>query len=118
MAKPTVEAIHATLKEVRLAKEQVRALRGADNPLGSPRRELIESAFWQLDEIEGDLLLRQIDEAVDELSNDAKSLVSLADAMKQSVKGLESVAHGIETAAKAVEIIVNTVQKVASVAGI
>jgi hypothetical protein len=112
---PSAEQINDTLKAVRAAKEQVRALRTPDFPLGSERRELIEAAFWQLDEIEGDLLLQQVDSAVEELEADGKSLVSLADKMKKSIAGLESVAKGISTAATAIQTIVNLIQNVAKV---
>src|ERR1700732_5185688 len=115
MPQPTPQQINDTLKAVRAAKDQGRALRTPDYPPGSARRELIEAAFLQLDEIEGGLLLQQLDSAVGELEADGKSLVSLADQMKKSVAGLESIAQGIATAAAAVQTIVNVIQAAAKI---
>jgi methyl-accepting chemotaxis protein len=111
---PTADDINNALKKVRAAKEQIQPLRG-NYPGDSERGDLIETAFWQLDEIEGDLLLRQLDDCVDELDADSKSLNSLADKMKKDIAGLESIAQGIETAAKAIGTIVDIIEKVSAV---
>ena len=114
MPKPKPQEILTALKAVRAAKEQVRALRTPEYPLGSELRELIETAFLILDEIEGDLLLQQLEGAVSELEADGKSLQSLANKMQQSIAGLEAIAQGIATAAKAIQVVVDIIQKAAA----
>lgn len=101
---------------VREAREAVGSAR-FDSALSVEERQKLEQANIELNNLEGELILREIRERVDALTNDCARLEALAKDMKQSAEKLKAIAEMIEKAAKAVAVLVEIASK-ASGAGL
>jgi hypothetical protein len=101
------------IRQVRLALDAVASAR-FDPALPTPDRQQLETAYGALDEVEGVLILQEINERLDALRSDSDNLAALARKMAQSAQRLQAIADLIDRAAKAVAALVEIAAKASS----
>lgn len=101
------------LRAVREAKDAVRSAR-FETSLPAKSRTKLERLYTLLDKLEDDLILRELDEALDALVTSAEKIEKVSEEIREATKELEGIAEIVEKAAKAVKVLVDVASRAAS----
>ncbi len=106
----------AVLAKVRTAKQEVNTRR-ADNAISDKDRSLLEQAYTVLDEVEDDLILRELADRIDGLKAASAALGKVTAKMDTAVKKIQKVVDLVGDAAQALKALAD-IAITASKAGI
>jgi len=103
----------AVIAKVRVAKQEANARR-ADNSISDKDRGLLEQAYTMLDEVEDDLILKEIGDRIDELKASSAALSKVTAKMDTNVKKIKKVVDLVDDAAQGLKALASIAAAAAS----
>lgn len=104
------------LQLVRDTKDQVREAR-RDPSLSNDANEVLEESYNLLDEVEGDIILSDIDACIQALKSDASKLENISANIRQKIAKLSNIADAVQKAANSIKTLVDILSKVGTLGG-
>lgn len=98
---------------VREARNSVRSAR-FDTSIPTRTRTKLEKLYTLLDKLEDDLILRELDEALDALKRAAEKIEVVNEEIREATEKLEAIAEIVNKAAKAVKVLVDIASRAVS----
>ena len=97
------------LKVIQLVRESKKSVGTArfDTSLNSTKRKALEKLYLKLDDIEDLLIIGDISNKVDILTQSSKELKEINEDIKERIKELEGIAEMVGKAADAIKILVD-----------
>ena len=102
------------IRTVREAKASVRNAR-FESSIPARTRAKLETLYTMLDRLEDDLILCELDEALDALEKASGKIEAINQEIRETKKELEAITEKVEKATKAVKILVDIASRAASV---
>jgi len=103
-----------TLALVRTAKQSCSTAQ-LSNQIPDDQKVQLVKMYWDLDDLEGNLILQDLTAVVDKLTQDANDLTTVTGQLQTSIAQIQAVAQDVDTAAKAVQALVDVIKAAAAI---
>lgn len=103
-----------TLAKVRTAKETCSTAQLSNNVPDAQKPQFVKM-YWDLNDLEGLLILQDLTSQVAQLTSDSNDLKKVCGSMQSNIAQIQAVVQDVQTAANAVAALVNVIQAAAKI---